>query len=603
MRTRVLVLLSILLLMAGTAAIAGSLYTTTSIQSSNADLCAYAMNAAGKVVGYDGISNRGFYWDNGLVVFLPRLAGATDSFALDINDQGDIVGSSGDHAVLWRGGKAIDLGITSGYISCQAVRINNLGQIIANATTSDYSSMPMLWKNGSWYVIGNKYGTAYDINDSGQAVGTYQSGGTFLWQNGKITDLSLGEACGINSSGQIVGYYNRHAALWQNGSILDLSPNLSSGMFAHANKISNRGQIVGQIHFPDPHGYPAMWYRSGREQVVPGSDCGSAVDVNDAGQILCNGEYYPDFLLTPKPPQDISLLPNGGYFKTGMRYTFSSIYVDANVDTISNAYLLITVGSARTNAAYVKYEPGSNLLWVRNDSDGAWIGGFAPGSDNVIENSACKLYCKETTVDSSGNVAVVKWRLEFKSLLAGKFCTAWMKAFDDRNMTYNFKKMGDMTITAKSLSPVTNASLNPMMHSANSGDVDTLIAQYTDINGAADISQAYFLINTSYTTTNASYFKYDAISNRLYMRDSTNQTWTGGYAPGSNNDFWTNFGILHCSGCSITKSGNVLTIKWNIEFTYSDDVTLGVWMNAVGKSGTSPGFQELGTIFLNQYYQ
>jgi uncharacterized membrane protein len=84
-----------------------------------------------------------FLWQNGTTTALPPLAGTVGSTtASDINDVGQIVGTSSNIAVSWRNGVAINLNdqIAQGdplkpYVTLHgASRINNFGQIVASGT-------------------------------------------------------------------------------------------------------------------------------------------------------------------------------------------------------------------------------------------------------------------------------------------------------------------------------------------------------------------------------------------------------------------------------------------------------------------------------------
>jgi len=114
---------------------------------------------------------RVFRWDavNGSIE-LPLLPGAGRCGVRDINDAGDIVGYSGDHAVLWKAdGSVVDLGIGG------ACGINSLGQIVG-----DLGNHAVLWNPDGGVVdlgmppgAGSTYARA--INDLGQIVGEYYS--------------------------------------------------------------------------------------------------------------------------------------------------------------------------------------------------------------------------------------------------------------------------------------------------------------------------------------------------------------------------------------------------------------------------------------------
>jgi probable HAF family extracellular repeat protein len=103
---------------------------------------AQAVNARGDIVGSCDTSNgagHGVIWRNGSIEDLGTL-GDEDlpSTALDINAQGQVVGSSEDdgklRAFLWEEGKMIDLNKTltpnSGWTLLVASRINNRGEIV-----------------------------------------------------------------------------------------------------------------------------------------------------------------------------------------------------------------------------------------------------------------------------------------------------------------------------------------------------------------------------------------------------------------------------------------------------------------------------------------
>ncbi|HEX4920702.1 MAG TPA: hypothetical protein VFV92_08175, partial [Candidatus Bathyarchaeia archaeon] len=159
---------------------------------------------------------------------LPTIGGDPDGFASSINDNGQVVGQTGNctsvlHAVLWNKGVPTELGRLRGLL-LTPTDINNKGQIVGFAASPDFTVFrAFLWENGVARDLGtiapDVKSLAFGINDKGQIVGDscdeFFDCRAFLWQDGTMTDLNtlvhtpnapfLEEAFSINSRGQIAG--------------------------------------------------------------------------------------------------------------------------------------------------------------------------------------------------------------------------------------------------------------------------------------------------------------------------------------------------------------------------------------------------------------
>jgi len=175
----------------------------------------------------------------GQIQRLPPLDGDPDSAATAINDRGQVVGISGTcyravgalsakHAVLWEGGRAIDVGNLGGIAWNTPAAINNRGEI------AGFSDLPG------------------DDPD-------HPNFHAFFWTSrGGIEDLGtlLGDtrslAFGLNERSQVVGESigptGRRAFIWQRGVMTDLNTLVPPGspLLRYANDINDDGEIVGQ---------------------------------------------------------------------------------------------------------------------------------------------------------------------------------------------------------------------------------------------------------------------------------------------------------------------------------------------------------------------
>jgi probable HAF family extracellular repeat protein len=201
-----------------------------------------------------------------LITDLGGLPGSTDNEPSAINNIGEVVGVSANHAFLYSGRTMTDLGTLGGFLSSYASGINNSGQIVGWAAMSNGVTHAFFYSGGSMIDLGTLGGSvsvANGIDNSGQIVGwSYpENSGThaFRYSGGTMTNLgNLGvgdsSALGINNSGQIVGWADvrsdigNHAFLYSNGTMTDLNSLVapsSWGMLGGGNSINDIGQIVG----------------------------------------------------------------------------------------------------------------------------------------------------------------------------------------------------------------------------------------------------------------------------------------------------------------------------------------------------------------------
>jgi probable HAF family extracellular repeat protein len=291
--------------------------------------------------------------------------GGPFGLAADINDQGQVVGGAETtqidsysffadylglpsptqyHAALWQHGRMKDLGTLGGPGSF-ALDINQRGDVVGlsysnsvvNKSTGHPTVAPFLWRDGRMInlgTLGGVEGWANAVNNNGQVVGgsrTRRRGPmhAFLWENGEMRDLIAGqdskdsEGKLINDAGDVViqthavleangqPYFWQHHYLWQHGVVTDLAGPSGIDQITWANEMNSKGQIAGQAYDGTAVAHAVLWDNSRpvvdlNDFVPPGTELvlTEAMGINDRGEIVVLGQF-PDgdvhsFLLVPR---------------------------------------------------------------------------------------------------------------------------------------------------------------------------------------------------------------------------------------------------------------------------------------------------------------
>ena len=275
-----------------------------------------------------------FQWRSGATTDLGVLPGGDNSTAAWISDAGLIAGQAQNgsvdplipgfpevRAVLWRGGKIIDLGTLGGNES-SAFSVNDRGQVVGvavNTIPDPFSFLAtqlraFLWENGAMQdlgTLGGPEGWALFINEHGQVAGLSLTNFTpnpttgfptqdpFLWEKGTMLDLgtlggTVGSPTGLNNQGQVVGSSNLagdttfHPFLWmKTGGIQDLGT--FGGNFGAANAINEAGEVVGlATNTGDQAVFAFLWRHGvlGNLGALNGDDCSVAKHINSSRQIV-----------------------------------------------------------------------------------------------------------------------------------------------------------------------------------------------------------------------------------------------------------------------------------------------------------------------------
>ncbi|MBF0522504.1 MAG: hypothetical protein HQL24_05540 [Candidatus Omnitrophica bacterium] len=315
------------------------------------------------------------------------------------------------------------------------------------------------------------------------------------------------------------------------------------------------------------------------------NDAGTSVTFSNKGTYTINSA-----------PALGAVTPSSGTGTAGVQKIFTTTYTDSDGwQNIQLAYFLISTSStALTNCFYGYYDQNANKLYLRNDANTAWLGGYAPGSANTIENSYAKIDCSTTTVTASTSTMTVSWAVTLKPAFKGSK-SVYLSVKDDVNISVNLTSKGTWIVAVVNNPPQTS-DVSPYVGASIPNQTFNFTTTYSDADGYSDIKSVYFLISPSSTSlTNCPYLYYDKSANKLYLRNDANTAWLGGYAPGSSNTIENSYAKLSCASTTVSGSGNILTVKWSIILKTAFLGTENTYLNVTDTAGLTSGWIQKGS--------
>jgi len=212
---------------------------------------------------------------------IPGLGGPI-IFALDINDNGEVTGSSdntsgGYNAYRHQAGQTMALAALGGdLVNNSGLAINDHGAVVGNSESEDWSkSMACIYTNGIPLPLGTLGGTnsfAAGINNLGHVVGWAENAAGeprgFLWRNGTMEDLGPAgmppsEVWDINDAGDIITTRvvgnGRQGSVRRAGSGQWVNLGAFGGTNSNAQAINTRGHIVGGARNAAGQVRPYLW--------------------------------------------------------------------------------------------------------------------------------------------------------------------------------------------------------------------------------------------------------------------------------------------------------------------------------------------------------
>jgi len=219
-----------------------------------------------------------------------------------------------------------------------------------------------------------------------------------------------------------------------------------------------------------------------------------------------------------------------------------------------------------------------NKLYMRSSSGSKWLGGYSPGSSSIISNKYGSLDCSRTLVEENGDTLTIRWYITPTSAFGGTK-NLYMNTKSLNGLKSGWVKRGEWTIDPGV--PVC-VSVAPSSGSGLANEQQAFETVYMDPNGVNDIKYVRFLMNKKLSKENAIFLSYNLAENKLYLKNSSNSKWKGGYAPGSQNVVSNKYGMLDCSSTVVEKEANTIRVRWNIIPASSFAGTKNLYMKALG---------------------
>ncbi|MCW5979790.1 MAG: hypothetical protein KIT09_17045 [Bryobacteraceae bacterium] len=140
--------------------------------------------------------------------------------------------------------------------------------------------------------------------------------------------------------------------------------------------------------------------------------------------------------------------------------------------------------------------------------------------------------------------------------------------------------------------PPTADSASP---SSGSGLTQTFTWKASSSPSYTNLAEMQALFHTSVSFANACYIRYNRTANRLYLRNNTDTSWLGNFAPGTSGTASNSQCSISGTGASASGVGNQLTLTVPVTFQASFSGTKNDYLFAQDNAGLTSGWQPKGT--------
>ncbi|MEX2302956.1 MAG: hypothetical protein WD733_18570, partial [Bryobacterales bacterium] len=116
-------------------------------------------------------------------------------------------------------------------------------------------------------------------------------------------------------------------------------------------------------------------------------------------------------------PTVVSVAPNSG---TGMEQSFEFAFADADgYSDIVEAEVNFATANSFANACYVRFDPSSNEVELRNDANSSWSTASVLGTGTDLSNAQCTIDISDSSSSGTGNNLTLTLDVEFDASYEG----------------------------------------------------------------------------------------------------------------------------------------------------------------------------------------
>jgi hypothetical protein len=289
-------------------------------------------------------------------------------------------------------------------------------------------------------------------------------------------------------------------------------------------------------------------------------------------------------------PAAVSVTPGSG---SGASQSFALQYSDTSgAGSLQQVwvYFNATLANPASNACLLYYSAATNQINLLGDNGTAWQAATL-GSAATLQNSQCSINAATSTVSSSGNTLTWNAAMTFKPAYAGAK-NSYLRGIDMSGTTSGWQPLGSWTVASAAGTPaavlVTPAS--------GSGASQSFALQYSDTSGAASLQQVWVYFNSTLANpaSNACLMYYSSVTNQMNLLGDNGTVWQAATL-GSAATLQNSQCSVNVAAATVVSSGNTLT--WNVPMTFQAAYAgaKNTYLRAIDMSGSTSGWQPLGT--------